>query len=213
MLFATGLLLGGMMLAQTKPRIAAKPEASRPKAVERAPKPAQIAWRSHCSNVGDFCIDVPAHWELLGEIFDGAGFVVAEPDPKAPKDDWSQITAAAIDLPEPPPGKDEPDLDTLIDSVRGSPAKGVTAETERRTNELIADMQAEVVKVRLHDTKTSTDWIEEVAFLNSDELVYSVALRCAPEAFDRMDPIFRHALQSWKPAPTPVKPPPAPAHF
>lgn len=191
-------MLGGFALAQTtqtqKPAAPAPPQGAQRAAVGKLTQ--------RCSAAGGFCLQVPEAWQDMGEVFEGAGFVVAEPSRNRPKENWNNITAAAVELPEPEAGKERPALEELVDVVLGSPAEGTTMETVRRSREMIADMPAEIVQIRLR-SKTS-EWMEQVALLDADEIVYSVAMGCAPGDVARLQPVFDRVLRSWKPAPPPT---------
>ena len=226
---AAGLMLGGVLFAQqesssSKPNTGAKKStttgASTKKKSATTPaskgaKAPEIAeWRSECSKAGGFCVQVPMAWKSLGEVFDGAGFVVAEPDTKKPQDDWNQITAAATDMPEATNGHERPTTDELIDIILGSPSSGIHAQTLERKRMMIAGMPAEVLKIRLKAAEEATDAVEFIALLDDGETIYSVAVGCAPSDAARLEPVFDHVLHSWKAtAPTAVpnetKPSPA----
>lgn len=154
---------------------------------------------------------MPAHWKALGDVFDGAGFVVAEPDVKKPQDDWNQITASATDMPEASDGRERPTTDELIDIILGSPSSGIQAQTLQRSKSMVAGMPAETLKIRLKAKESAQDAIEYIAMMDDGETIYSVALGCAPEDAARLEPIFDRVLHSWKAtAPTPVPNTPAP---
>ncbi len=58
---------------------------------------------------------------------------------------------------------------------------------------------AQIVRVRLHDDSKNTETIEAVALIEGDEgLVYSIALRCAPQDFTRLEPVFQKVIHSWR---------------
>jgi hypothetical protein len=208
---AAGLMLGGILFAQAP--AAPKPQAP-PKTsgtTKPIPKtPAVAEWRSECSKAGGFCVQVPQSWKALGDVFDGAGFVVAEPDAKKQQEDWNQITAAAMDMPDSANGRERPSTDELIDMILGSPSSGIHAQTIQRSRSLIAGMPTEVLKVRLRATDTSTDAIEFIALLDDGETIYSVALGCSPEDATQLEPIFDHVLHSWRATP-PTSAPSTPA--
>src|SRR4051812_39384908 len=141
---AAGLMLGGILFAQQAPATGTSSTAKKSAAAATAKKSAGTAakatkvptiaeWRTECSKAGGFCIQVPLAWKSLGEVFDGAGFVVAEPDANKPQDDWNQITAAATDMPDATNGRDRPTADELIDIILGSPSSGIHAQTLQRS--------------------------------------------------------------------------------
>ena len=209
---AAGLMLGGVLFGQA-PKAPAKSPTATPKTCATKPAPSTPAagqWHTECSKLGGFCIQVPHAWKALGDVFDGAGFVVAEPDTKKEQDDWNQITAAATDMPEGSNGQERPTTDELIDIILGSPSSGIHAQTLQRSRLLVAGMPAEVLKIRLHSREASTDAIEFIALLDDGETIYSVALGCAPEDATRLEPVFDRVLHSWRATPptaAPASPP------
>jgi hypothetical protein len=196
------IAVGGAAFAQTapaKPSSPSTPQAGKP----AAPAKPAAQWRRQCVKEGDFCVQVPAAWKPLGEVFEGAGFSVAEPDPQRAAENLNQITATFIDLPQ--GDKPRPTASELIDIVLGSPAEGTTQETVQRSREVVAGMPTEIVTLKMHSA--AGDWTERVALLDADEVVYAVALVCAPEDLARLEPVFKHVLESWSPIPvTPKKP-------
>jgi hypothetical protein len=155
------------------------------------------------------CVTVPATWQRLGNIFDDLGFVVAEPVAGADSSTWPQINVAAIDVPPQKAGGGAPSLDALVDIVLTPDGSFTSSETQQRTRLLLKGANAEILRVKLHDAaakdESRVETIEEVALIEGDEgLVYSIALRCTPEEFTRLDPIFQKTIHSWR-----VKPPAA----
>jgi hypothetical protein len=205
---AAGLILGGIVFAQAPPEKKSPPASDASKTAKPAARPNTVTtWRAECSKLGEFCIQVPKDWKSLGEVFDGAGFVVAEPDTAKPQDDWNQITAAATDMPESANGRERPSTDELIDIILGSPSSGIHVETLQRSKLVVADMPTEVLKIRLRSKEEADDAIEFIALLDDGETIYSVALGCAPDDATRLEPVFQHVLHSWKPTtPTPAPP-------
>lgn len=216
------LTLGGIAFGQTG--AAAAPAQTPPKTTDTkakaatttpAKKPATTApakpaaqWRRECLKEADFCVEVPTAWKSTGSVYGGNGFAFAEPDPKKAPDSLNQITVAALDLPQ-EGDKPRPTPGELIDIVLGSPTEGTTQETIQRSREVVVGMPAEIVKVRLHSP--TGEWIEEVALLDADETVYAIALVSAPADVARLEPTFRHVIESWSPVPipgdsTPAKP-------
>lgn len=226
---AAGLMLGGVLFAQqgsssskasagTKKSAAGTATAKKSAsggAAKGAKGPGIAEWRTECSKAGGFCVQVPLAWKSLGEVFDGAGFVVAEPDAAKPQDDWNQITAAATDMPEATSGHERPTTDELIDIILGSPSSGIHAQTLQRSRTMIAGMPAEALKIRLKAADASTDAVEFIALIDDGETIYSVAVGCAPGDAARLEPVFDHVLHSWKAAaptvvPNETKPVPSP---
>jgi hypothetical protein len=167
------------------------------------------AGRSECVEAVGLCVTVPATWQRLGNIFDDLGFVVAEPHVGADSSTWPQINVAAIDVSPQKAGGGTPSLDALVDIVLTPDGSFTSSETQQRTRLLLKGANAEILRVKLHDAaakdESRVETIEEVALIEGDEgLVYSIALRCTPEEFTRLDPIFQKTIHSWR-----VKPPAA----
>jgi hypothetical protein len=109
---------------------------------------------------------------------------------------------AAVDV---PPSKSTsgstggaPSLDALVDIVLTPDGSFTSAETLQRTHLILNHADAEIVRVKLHDDIKQSEAIEEIALIEGDEgLVYSVALRCAPGDFTRLEPVFQKAAHSW----------------
>lgn len=156
-------------------------------------------WTRYCLKDAGFCFEYPAKWTNLGTIFGGAGVVVAEPSVRRPRQEWNQITAAALELPEPAAGSERPDLDALIGRVL-SPPPGGTIHTTRRRNAFIGGHPAQVVTAEVQEPGKPAA-TEVVAFVDADEVIYSMALRCAPAELKRLQPVFDHLLRSWREIP------------
>lgn len=174
---------------------AAKP-AAQPAAHAR--KVASAAGRSECVLSVGLCVTVPTAWQRLGDIFDDLGFVVAEPHPEIDSAEWPQLTVAAIDVPAQKDGK-APSLDSLVDVVLTPDGSFTSAETLQRSRLLLNGSNAEIVRVRLHEESKNTDANEAVALIEGEDgLVYSIALRCAPQDFARLDAVFQQVIHSWR---------------
>lgn len=185
-----------------------KPSTSKPSTA--AKKTSSVAGRAECVEAVGLCVTIPTTWQRLGNIFDDLGFVVAEPHAGVDSATWPQISIAAIDVP-PQKAGGAPSLDALVDIVLTPDGTFTTSETQQRTRLLLNGASAEILRVKLHDDAakdaTLADTVEEVALIEGDEgLVYSIALRCAPQDFTRLDPIFQKAAHSWRVKP-PVEPP------
>ena len=231
--FLASFLCATLTMAQTAPKASVKAGAT-------AKKPATTAGRSECVEAVGLCVSIPATWQRLGNIFDDLGFVVAEPHPGVDSAAWPQISVAAIDVPAQKADGSGPSLDALVDIVLTPDGSFTTAETQQRARLLLNGANAEVLRVKLHNgakdslqdaspdaalnanqsanqSANQADTIEEVALIEGDEgLVYSIALRCAPEEVTRLEPVFQKAIHSWRFKPpaaapsVPAKPAPAP---
>jgi hypothetical protein len=195
----------GVAAAQTQAPASAPADkgSNTPKRSATAKRTAPVAGRSECALAVGLCVIVPAPWQRLGDIFDNLGFVVAEPHPGTDSATWPQLTVAAIDV---PPQKDSngaaataPSLDALVDIVLTPDGSFTSSETLRRTHLILNGGDAEIVRVRLHDDVSKSEAIEEIALIEGNEgLVYSIALRCTPQEFARLEPVFQKAAHSWR---------------
>lgn len=189
-------------LGATAAQAPASKSSSATKAAASAHRASLGAGRTECALTAGLCVTVPAGWQRLGDIFEDLGFVVAEPHPGTDSATWPQLTVASIDV---PPPKDRngaasstPSLDALVDIVLTPDGSFTSAETLQRSRMLLNGADAEIVRVQLHDDAHKTESIEAVALIAGDEgLVYSIALRCAPEDFARLEPVFLRAAHSW----------------
>jgi hypothetical protein len=153
------------------------------------------------------CVTVPATWQRLGNVFDDMGFVVAEPHPGVESASWPQLNIAALDVSEEKNGA-AVSFDSLVDRVLAPHGMPSSVETQQRTRLLLNGANAQILRVKLRDEATQAESIEQVALIEGqDGLVYSIALRCAPQDFDRLDAVFQKAVHSWRIKP--VTPPPA----
>lgn len=205
--------LGGTTVqaqAQTsKSSGAAKPAAS-------ARKTSSVAGRTECALASGLCVTVPTGWQRLGNVFEDLGFVVAEPHTGTDSATWPQLTVAAMDVPATKnkngTAAAQPSLDALVDIVLTPDGSFTSAETLQRSRLLLNGADTEIVRVRLHNSADKTEAIEAVALIEGDEgLVYSIALRCAPEDFARLEPVFQKAAHSWQIKPDPTQPAAQPA--
>ncbi len=161
-------------------------------------KAASAAGRSECVAAVGLCVTVPTAWQRLGNVFENLGFVVAEPRSGTDSASWPQLTVAAIDVPPTKDGK-VPSLDSLVEIVLTPDGSFTSSETLQRTRLILNGNSAEIVRVSLHDESKNTEMIEAVALIEGDDgLVYSIALRCAPQDFARLEPVFQSVIHSWR---------------
>jgi hypothetical protein len=200
----TTVLLCASFVAGSLGTALAQAAASAPKSAGSARKSAAPIGRSECVLSVGLCVTVPPTWQRLGDIFDDLGFVIAEPHPGADSATWPQLTVAAIDVPAQKDGS-APSLDSLVEIVLTPDGSFTSAETQQRTRLILNGSSAEIVRVRLQGQANGTESIEAVALIEGDDgLVYSIALRCAPQDFTRLEPVFEKVIQSWR-----IQPPPA----
>lgn len=177
------------------------------KASAQTAKDATPSWARYCIAGGGFCIEHPAKWTNLGEIYDGAGVVFAEPNKQRAQAEWNNITAAAIDLPDSDDSTDHPSMNDLINQVM-TPSGGAVIHTVERMETVIRGYPSQVVTAEVQEPGKPPA-TERVAFIDADDVLYTIALRCAPVDFRRLQPVFLRALKSWRELP-PSQPPAAP---
>ena len=218
-------VLVGVLVAGLPATSAAQvPASSSPRPAAGAKKVA--AGRSECAVAIGLCVTVPTSWQRLGDIFDDLGFVVAEPHPGADSAASPQLTVAAIDVPPQKNGDATvaPSLDALVETLLTPDGSFTSAETLERTHLMLNGADAEIVRVHLHEDAGTSESnasetnaseasqsgaIEEIALiLGPDRLVYSIALRCAPKDFARVEPVFQKAAHSWRIKETALQPAP-----
>ncbi len=177
---------------------------------QTAHKPAAktVPWKSYCHAEGGFCFKYPAAWTMLGEIFGGAGVVVAPPQQQA-RELWDEVTVAQV-IP-PPQGSEQPMTigAAIAQAVSGVSKTGQPFETQERKQLTVGGNPAELVKLQYKEQDNGREWIEELAFIEGpDSAIYSVALKTAPATLSSMEPLFRRIMASWK-LPEAGPPPPA----
>lgn len=168
---------------------------------------------SECVAEDGFCVTVPQSWRRLGEVFGGQGLVVAEPQEGQDNSHWPQLTIAVLDArPDEKSGRPAPTLDALMDSVLMPNAAQATIETVHRQRLMTHGASAQMVTVRLHGPDGRVDAVEDVALIDAGNgLIDSVALRCAPQDFARLEPIFIRVVHNWRRQPAAPRRPSEPA--
>ena len=178
-----------------------------------APPRKESAPRStrYCLEAGGFCLEHPAGWRDLGAVYGGAGVVFAEPNQERAQTEWNHITAAALDLPESSPEQAKPgeaapaagserlSLNELIDRVM-RPPEGATIHTLERMETMVGGYPTQVITAEVREQAKAVA-IEQVAFIDADDVLYSVALRSAPADYRRLKPVFLQVLKSWSEMP------------
>jgi hypothetical protein len=176
---------------------------------QTAAKPPQkpVPAKKYCQAQGGFCFRYPSAWEMLGEIFDGNGVVVAPPQTQA-REDWDEVTVALV-VRAPRDGETPVTIDQAIASaVARVRESGQDLETEQRQQRRVDDKPAELVKVRYTDKNSGRQWVEELVFIEGPGWeIYFVGLKCTPASQARMESQFSRIVESWTlPEATPVPP-------
>ena len=152
-------------------------------------------WTRYCQQEGGFCFDRPAGWIDLGAVYDEGSVVFAEPNKEKPRTEWNHITAAAMDFPEPAKGGERVPLNDLIIQAMTPPPGSMIHMIERKEM-MIDDYPAQLITAEVQE-QGKTVATEQVAFIDADDVLYSVALRCAPADCRRLRPVFMRVLKSW----------------
>jgi hypothetical protein len=158
-------------------------------------------WTRYCLQLGGFCFDHPAGWTDLGAVYNGAGVVFAEPNKERAQTDWNHITAAALDLPDPAEGSERPSMNDMINQVM-KPPEGAAMHTVERRETMVGGYPAQVITAEVQEQGKAVA-TEQVAFIDADDVLYTVALRCTPADYRRLKPVFLQVLKSWRELPPP----------
>jgi hypothetical protein len=166
-------------------------------------------WKTYCSEEAEYCISYPADWDVVGDVMEGNGVVMAPPQSGKEKDLWNDVTVSVTDLPE-SEGKETPSFDDVVSvALNGLPGKNV--ETLQRSQLTLHGRDAELIKVRYNDKETNQPWAEEIVFIDDQLAIYSIALRATPNDVAGLEETFRRIVATWRPSeaetePKPVKP-------
>jgi hypothetical protein len=159
----------------------------------------------YCNPDAGFCFDYPKDWEMMGEVFEGDGVVVA-PTQQIQRQYWNQITVAA--LPSADEDREESDvpadLDETLRRLLDTMKEGTkTFETQQRRTEMVDELPAQFMKVHyIEQGEKGREWIEEITFIQSpDNVIYSVALKSAPSAVTQLEPAYKAIVNSFQVTP------------
>jgi len=200
------LLLASVLQAQPSSQAGAGPSApSNANSSAQTQQGTAPRWTRYCLQLGGFCFQHPAGWTNLGAVYNGAGVVFAEPNKERAQTDWNHITAAALDLPEPVEGSERPAMNDLINQVM-TPPEGAAILTVERMATVVSGYPAQVITAEVQEPGKPVA-TEQVAFIDADDVLYTVALRCAPADYRRLKPVFLKALKSWSEMPPPAEQP------
>lgn len=199
------LLLASALTAQESSSKPSQTPTTKPKASASAssgPKHSIRDWKTYCSEEAAYCISYPPTWDVVGDVFEGKGVVIAPPQDNKPKSEWDEITASATDLPEEEPGQERPSFDEVI-TVALQDVPGKNLETLQRTELTLHKRPAQLVKVKYTDPETKKDWIEEIVFIDDEAAIYSIALRAVPNDIPELEEVFRTIISTWRPSEAP----------
>jgi hypothetical protein len=167
-------------------------------------------WKTYCSEEAEYCVSYPPDWDVIGDVMEGNGVVMAPPQNGKEKDLWNDITVTVADLPE-SEGQQAPSFDDIVSvALNGLPGKNV--ETLQRSQLTLHERDAELIKVRYNDKETNQPWVEEIVFIDDQLAIYAIALRATPNDVAGLEETFRRIVATWRPSeaetgePKPVKP-------
>jgi hypothetical protein len=137
--------------------------------------------------------------------------VVLAPEQKEDRAQWDAITVALVAAAD--EGGQGPSLNGMIEeAAKSMRAAGQEFETLQRRELTVDHAPAQALKARYRENSTGRDWIEELVFIQgAEDEIYSVALKCAPGHFVRLEPVMKQLLASWTAAPPQVPAQAAPA--
>ncbi len=161
-------------------------------------------WKTYCSEEAEYCISYPVDWDVIGDVMEGNGVVMAPPQNGKEKDLWNDVTVSVTDLPE-SEGKEPPSFDDVVSvALNGLPGKNV--ETLQRSQLTLHGRDAELIKVRYNDKETNQPWVEEIVFIDDQLAIYSIALRATPNDVAALEETFRKIVATWRPSEAETEP-------
>jgi hypothetical protein len=156
-------------------------------------------WKTYCSEEGAYCISYPPDWNVVGDVFEGTGVVMAPPQSPKEKSQWDQVTSSVSYIPETEGDQDAPTFDDVLSSAMKQ-LPGNNVQTLQRTELVLAKRPAQLVKLQYDDPETKKTWVEEIVFIDDGDAIYSTALRAVPENLEKLEPIFRTIVATWRPS-------------
>ncbi|HEY3928550.1 MAG TPA: hypothetical protein VGL89_09260 [Candidatus Koribacter sp.] len=150
------MLFSGLIYAQNAPPASPKPH--------------------YCNETYGFCVDYPASWKLLGEVYEGHGAAIA-PVQKGNEARWDSVTVAAVEIPA-QEGKDPATVEDLVTSLIGKmAAQTPNMQTVRRSEETLAHHPAQLVQVRYDENNER--WGETIVAMDGgNDIFYTVVFKC-----------------------------------
>ena len=90
-------------------------------------------------------------------------------------------------------------MNELINQVMTAP-EGAAMRTVERMETVLGGFPAQVVTAEVQEPGKPPA-TEQVAFIDADDVLYTVALRCASSDYRRLQPVFLKVLKSWREMP------------
>lgn len=172
---------------------------SKPTTTSARPRISLKGWKTYCSEEGAYCISYPPDWNVAGDVFEGTGVVMAPPQPGKDRSQWDAVTSSVAYLPEAQGNKEPPTFDEIL-TVAMNNLPGKNVQTLHRTELTVANRPAELVKLQYDDAETKKTWIEVIVFIDDGDAIYSTALRAVPEDVEKLEPVFRTIVATWRPS-------------
>lgn len=158
--------------------------------------PAKPDTSHYCNQDLGYCIDYPASWKMLGEVYEGHGATVA-PVQAGDQAQWAQVTVAAIDIPT-AEGKTPPSVEDLVTTLVGKMAEQTTnMETVRRSQETLAHHPAQLFQV--HYDEDGKRWGETIVAMDGgDGTFYTVVYKALASEEARYKTQVEEILKSFR---------------
>jgi hypothetical protein len=96
-------------------------------------------------------------------------------------------------------------MNDLINQVM-TPAERATMHTVERMQTVVGGYPAQVITAEVQEQGKPAA-TEQVAFIDADDVLYTLALRCASTDYRRLQPVFLKVLKSWREMPPPQSQP------
>lgn len=155
-------------------------------------------WKTYCSEEAEYCISYPSDWDVIGDVMEGNGVVMAPPQNGKDKALWDGVTVSVTDLPG-NEGQQPPSFDDIVSvAINGLP--GTNVEILQRSQLTLHDRDAELIKLRYNDKETDQPWVEEIVFIDDQLAIYSIALRATPNDIPGLEETFRRIIATWRPS-------------
>ncbi len=155
------------------------------------PRATRSATRRDCATrAKTVCASVPATWTRLGDVYDGLGFVVGEPNESTKQDLWNSMTVALV--PTEGPGDEAPSAGDIMDRTLENP-DGPQA-TVRRWRESISGVEVEFARIRVGGS--DAERIEQIAFAQQGDNVLACVLNSTPQDADRLSSVWLQTVRT-----------------
>jgi hypothetical protein len=154
------------------------------------------SWKRYRNNDYGYCVSIPSRW-VKGEAFEGAGLFIETGAKKFSRpmgaiDFEALSTNAPKDARILPISLAESLQDHLSGLQRFERAERMEILEKRETT--VQGSAGLYTKHRYYDPQERATWMEEVLFVNRNEMVYRFELDCRADQIERFSPVFEHLL-------------------